>query len=252
MKRLSTLFFVLTVSCLGLSGCGQPRPQTDPALDQAAWQTAAVLRSMNHEIHTSKGIAKLRLASSSGVQHFQIAWAAEAPNRVRISFTASGYPVETIVADGEKVTFFSHTGRHRPHTTTSSDPDLAPYTQVPLKLSDLIRLLLGQLPIQDFHDAWFMPDDPSRLRIHKKFSSHSQELLLGTDQPIQMLRRVDRNDEIRYEIHFHAFSVMDTKRIAADLTITDGKSQSARITITQFWPDTPLKESVFQLTPGRT
>lgn len=252
MKRLSALFFFVTVSCACLSGCGLPRPQTDPALDQAAWQIAADLRSINHEIRTSKGTARLRLASPSGVQHFQIAWAAQSPNRVRISFTASGYPVETIVADGEQVTFLSHTGRHRPHTTASSDPDLAPYTQVPLRLSDLVRLLLGQLPIQDFHDAWFLPDDPSRLQVHKRFSSHTQELLLGSDQPIQTLRRVDRNNEIRYEIHFHAFSVMDTKQIPADLTISDGKFQSARITITQFWPDTPLKESVFRLTPGRT
>ncbi|MCF8113834.1 MAG: hypothetical protein K9K21_08300 [Desulfotignum sp.] len=248
MRPSSALFFVFVVSFICLSGCGLQRPLTDPSQDKTAWQSAQILKSMNRNILTSKGTGKVRLKSSAGVQIFQIAWAAKAPDRLRITFTMSGYPVETIIADGDRVTFLSHTGRHKPHTPASNDPDLEPYTQVPLKLTDLICLLLGQIPVRQFDDAWFPPKDRSRIRVRKNFASSLQELVLAPDQPIFMLRLLDRNDTIKYEIHYHAFDIMDNRQIPVDLTITDGKSRSAHITITRFWPDMPVKESVFQLT----
>ncbi|MBG0780253.1 MAG: hypothetical protein H0S81_10060, partial [Desulfotignum balticum] len=54
---------------------------------------------------------------------------------------------------------------------------------------------------------------------------------------------------IRYEIQYHEFDRMDHRQIPVDLTIADGKGQQVRISITRFWPDIPVKESVFQLTP---
>lgn len=225
-----------------------PRPQTDPFLDKTAWQSARALQSLNQDIHTSKGTGNLRLTSSTGVQTFQIAWAAQAPNRVRMTLTVMGHPVETIAADGNRVTFVSHTGRHKPHTPASDDPDLEPYTQIPLKLSDLICMLLGQIPIKKFDDAWMLPEDLSRLRLQKKFGSHTQELTLAPGQPIRMLRLLDRTKNIRYEIHYHGFDTLDNRGVPVDLTITDGKSRSAHITISRFWANIPVKESVFQLT----
>ncbi len=248
MKPSAVLFFIV-FSVICLTGCGMPRPQTDPSLDKTARHQAETLRSMNQDIHTSKGTGNIRITSSTGVQTFQIAWAARAPDRVRMTLTTLGHPVETIAADGDRVTFVSHTGRHKPHTPASSDPDLEPYTQVPLKLSDLICLLLGQIPIKNFDDAWLLAEDPSRLRLQKKFRPHTQELTLSPGQPIDILRLLDRAENSQYEIHFHGFEIMDNRPVPVDLTITDGRSLSARITITRFQANIPVKESVFQLTP---
>lgn len=249
MKSLPALFFVCLLCFACLSGCGIPRPQTDPALDAQAHESAEKVSTLNQDIVTSKGTGHLRVASNNGVQTFQMAWAAQSPDRVRLTFTALASPVETIVADGKTVTFVSHTGRHKPHTTTSSDPDLESFTGVPLKLSDLIRVLLGQIPIQPFSDAWFSSEDRFRIQLHKKLTTQFQELLLVSDQPLKALRLKNRQDEIRYEIQYHEFDRMDHRQIPVDLTIADGKGQQVRISITRFWPDIPVKESVFQLTP---
>jgi outer membrane biogenesis lipoprotein LolB len=249
MKRSPALLFVFILSTtICMAGCGLPRPQTDPSLDKAAWQAARDLRSMNREIQTSKGTGKVRLESPGGIQTYQIAWAARAPNRVRITFTASGHPVETIAADGSRVTFLSHTGQHKPHTPAADDPDLEPYTRVPVRLSDLISLLLGQIPVQNFDDAWFVPGDQSRILLRKNFRSYSQELILEPDNTIRLLRLLDREDVVRWEIHYHAFDTMDKKKIPVHMTITNGEHRKAHVTITRFWPNVPVKESVFQLT----
>ncbi len=249
MKSVYTLFSVCLMCFVCLSGCGAPRPQTDPTLDVKAHESAETLNTLNQDIATSKGTGQLRVKSTSGIQTFQMAWAAQAPDRVRLTFTTLASPVETIVADGNTVTFVSHTGRHKPYTTTSSDPDLEPFTGVPLKLSDLIRVLLGQIPIQRFNDAWFSSEDRSRILLHKKFSARFQELLLASDQPLAALRLRNRHNDIGYEIRYHRFDRMNHRQIPVDLTLADGKGRQVRISMTRFWPDTPVKESVFQLTP---
>jgi outer membrane lipoprotein-sorting protein len=249
MKSLPALFVVCLLCFACLSGCGIPRPQTDPALDAQAHESAEKVRNLNQEIVTSKGTGRLRVESTRGVQTFQMAWAARAPDRVRLTFTAMASPVETIVADGKAVTFTSHTGRHKPHTTTSSDPDLESFTGVPLMLSDLIRVLLGQIPIQRFSDAWFSSEDRSKIQVHRKLTTRFQELILASDQPLKALRLKNRQEDIRYEIQYHEFDRINDRQIPVDLTISDGKGQRVRISITRFWPDPPVEESVFQLTP---
>ena len=249
MKSLGALFFVCLLCFACLSGCGVLRPQTDPALDAAAHEYAETVSTLNQDIVTSKGTGYVRVESPRGIQTFQMAWAAQAPDRVRLTFTALASPVETIVADGNAVTFVSHTGRHKPHTTTSSDPDLEPFTGVPLKLSALIRVLLGQIPTQRFSHAWFSSEDRSRIQLHRKFTTQFQELILASDQPVGALRLKNRHNDILYEILYHGFDRMDHRQIPVNLTIADGKGRQVRISITRFWPDIPVKESVFQLTP---
>ncbi len=250
MKCLPALFLAGLVCVACLSGCGSPRPRTDPALDAAAQASAEAVRDLNQDIAASKGTAHLRLETTRGVQTFQMAWAARAPDRVRLTFTTLASPVETIVADGRQVTFVSHTGRHKPHTTATHDPDLEPYTGVPLQLSDLIHLLLGQIPVRRFTQAWFAPDDRARVQLHRRFSSQFQELILAPDQPLKALRLKNRHNEIQYEIRYHAFDRMDHRQIPVDLTLADNKGQQVRFSIKRFWSDIPVKESVFQLTPA--
>ncbi len=250
MKPVHILFLTALVCAVCLAGCAKPRPETDPVLDKTAWQSAAAIRNMNQDIRTSKGTGRVRLESGNSIQTFQIAWAAQAPDRVRMTFTASGHPVETIVADGSRVTFFSHTGRHKPYSPASENPDLEPYTQVPVRLSDLISLLLGRIPVQSFDDAWFLPDDPFRIKLRKKFSSLSQELVLQPDDTLNTLRLLDREDTARWEIRYHSFDRIEKSMVPVHMTITSGSLQKAQIRITRFWPNIPVKESVFQLTPA--
>jgi outer membrane lipoprotein-sorting protein len=250
MKFRPIFFSVCVLALACLSGCGIQKPQTDPSLDAAAQRSAETVHSLNRDIQTSKGTGRLRLETGEGIQTLQMAWAADAPDRVRLTLTALASPVETIVADGKQVTFISHTGRHKPHTTASGDPDLEPYTGVPMTLSDMVCLLLGQIPVQRYSHAWFVSENRSRIQLNRRFTSRFQELILAPDQPVKALRLKNRQDEIQYEIRYHGFEKMDNRQIPVDLTITDSQSRQARLTITQFWPDIPVKASVFQLTPN--
>ena len=87
-----------------VSGCTPLRPQTDPGLDKKARGLANTVLSLNQEIESSKGTGWIEVKNDTRSAKFKIAWAASAPNRLRITFLAAGHPVETIVATGTHVT----------------------------------------------------------------------------------------------------------------------------------------------------
>ncbi|HKL83348.1 MAG TPA: hypothetical protein VJ879_12610, partial [Desulfobacter sp.] len=62
------------------------------------------IQTFNAQISTSKGTGELMLTRGFRKEKYKIAWAAQAPNRLRMTLLISGHPVETIAATGQWVT----------------------------------------------------------------------------------------------------------------------------------------------------
>jgi hypothetical protein len=253
---LSLMFPVFKLFLVGLmllllaSGCTFLRPHTDPGLDTKARLLAGTLLSLNQEITSSKGIGWAALITDTRTDKFKIAWAASGPNRLRITLLVSGHPVETVVATGEHVTFISHTGEHTPHTTVSGDPDLEKYLHVPLKLSDLIAILLGHIPIKKFDHARFEPGESNSASIilTRNWKSSFQQLHMDSVGKVQQLVFFDRDNTPLYDITYLDYQTHGQSRIPATLLIKDSAGRRIHLTFTRFIPNPPIKESVFRLT----
>ena len=248
------LLLVLTLPILILlllvTGCTPLRPQTDPGLDKKALVLANTILSLNQEITSSKGTGWVEVETDTRTDTFKIAWAASAPNRLRITFLVAGHPVETIVATGNHVTFISHTGEHDPHTTFSSDPNLKKYLHVPVKLSDLIAILLGHIPLGKFDHAWFKPGDSNfpPIILAQNWKSTFQQLHLNNVGKVQQLVFLDKDNMPIYDITYIDYQAYGESRIPATLLVKDPAGKKIRLTLTQFIPNPPIKESVFRLT----
>ncbi|MCP3941374.1 MAG: DUF4292 domain-containing protein [Desulfobacteraceae bacterium] len=248
---------ILTILILFLliltSGCAPLRPQTDPILDKKARGLADDILSSNQEITSSKGTGWVTLTTDTRKDKFKIAWAAQAPNRLRITFLMSGYPFETIVATGKHVTFISHTKEHKPYTTISSNPDLKKFIGIPVKLSEIIAILLGQIPVQRFDHAWFKADNSnySSIVLAQNWKSTFQQIHLDTNKKVQQLLFLDKDDTRLYEITYLNYQSYGKNRIPVTLLIQDATGQKIHLSFTRFIPNPPIKESVFRLTaPG--
>jgi hypothetical protein len=236
-----------------VSGCTKLKPQTDPALDKKARGLANHILSLNQDIKTSRGTGWVELATGTRKETFKMAWAAKAPNRVRITFLVSGHPFETLVATGKNVTFISHTGEHPPHTTISSDPDLKKFIHVPVKLSGMIALLLGHIPLEKFDHAWFEPGDSglSPVVLAQNWKSTLQQIHMDKDGQVQRLLFLDKNNAPLYDITYLDYKTHGGSRIPATLLIQDAAGRKIHLTLTRFIINPPIKESVFRLTePG--
>jgi len=160
-QKLFSRLIYIAVLILIFSGCAHRRPDTNPLLDKKAVFLANQARSFNQHIITSKGTGWIRIETKTKKDKFKIAWAAASPHKIRITFLLSGHPVETIIATGKKITFLSHTGEHAKYSYNSKDPNMEDYIHIPVKISEIISILLGRLPVKNFEDAWFSPSDTS-------------------------------------------------------------------------------------------
>lgn len=236
-----------------LPGCSLLSLQTDPGVNRGAFEAASRIRQMNQDINSCKGSAWLHTGSPSQKQTFRLAYAAKPPDRIRLTLLSSGHPVETVLADGRSVTFISHTGEHQTTTYDSNDISLNDIFSIPIRISDIIRLLSGQIPLQEFNYAKIITTDEKSalLELGKNMITQKQQLVTGTDGFPVMLERFDAKGNSLFSIHFEKFSDLDSKTIAATFSIMDKSGRTATIDITSFQADIPINDTVFRLTELR-
>lgn len=244
------LILVFVILLVFVSGCMPIRPQTDPVQDKKAHRLANDILSLNREIKASRGIGWVKLETGPRRDTFKIAWAAAFPNRIRITFLVSGHPFETIVATGKNVIFISHTGEHPVHTTLSSDPDLEKFIHIPIKLSEMIAILLGHIPVQKFDHAWFEPGDNnfSSVILAQNWKSTFQKIHVDKEDQVQRLVLLDKDNIPLYDITYLDYQTHGKSRIPATLLLQDTRGGRIHLSLTRFIPNPPIKESVFRLT----
>jgi len=190
----------------------------------------------------------LTITAALKSEQFKIAWAAQAPNRLRMTLLKYGHPVETIAASGKKVTFISHTGRHSPHTTLSADPNLETYIGVPVHLSELICLFLGQVPVRKFDRAWMVPGQDGRVHASEDFNTRIQQLLVDDQDRIKAFHILESGQDLIFGMDIKSFTEKKSFSIPDVLRVYDASGRSLEIYLTNFIPNAPVKESMFILT----
>jgi outer membrane lipoprotein-sorting protein len=182
-----------------------------------------------------------------------MAWAAVFPDKIRITFLLSGLPVETIVADGKRVTFFSHTGEHARHTFQGKDPDMENYIRVPVRLSEIIRVLLGRLPVKPFDDAYFSVSDLSlsTVFLRQEWTGITQALHFDGQAKVHKLVSMNRAGNPTVDMTVTRYKTMDSDPIPIQIEIRNQDRAKLTLDILNFQSNPSIKESVFRLTdPG--
>jgi len=233
-----------------ISGCSFQKPATDPLLDQKAISLATQARTLNQHVISSKGTGWAKFETKTKTEKFKIAWAAVAPDKIRITFLSSGHPVETILTTGEDITFFSHTGAHSKYSYSSKDPDMTDYIKVPVRMSEMILLLLGRFPIRNFDTAVFSPADASlsTIIIKKKWKGEKQFLHFRNDNKLDHLRSMDYEGNLLYEMRVLEYKSYEFGDLPARIELKDINARKLFLDIINFQPNPIIKESVFRLT----
>ncbi len=249
-KSYFSWLFLLAIISFIISGCASLRPETDPFLDKKAFALSSKVRSFNQNIIASKGTGWARIETKTEINKFRIAWACIFPNKIRITFLVSGNPLETIIATGKTITFFSHTGEHSKYTYNSENPDMDKYVNVPVKMSEMIALLLGRFPVKDFDDAWFSPLDSSlsTVILKEKWISLTQYLHFKEDEKLDTIQSKDNTGKLLYEMTIIKYKDYKFGTIPVKIQIKDKNNQKLTLEITNFIPNPKIEDSVFQFT----
>ncbi|MCP4672334.1 MAG: hypothetical protein GY857_13630 [Desulfobacula sp.] len=251
MNKQNLLLCLIFFTCIAIiiPGCAPLRPDTDPLLDQKALILAKQVHSYNDHIIASRGTALARLETGTNHEIFKIAWAAVFPNKIRITFLISANPIETIISTGEKITFISHTGKHSKHSFKSKDPDLEKYIHVPIKMSEMILLLLGRLWPHSIDDTYFAPSDTSLSTIVLNSKNERSRYFFHFDDTknIDGFHREDYTGNLVYKIIIKGYKTYGLDIVPGKLEIKDSSNRKLNLEITNFISNPAIKRSIFQV-----
>ena len=232
--------------------------------DIKAYNLARQINDSNKEIKTSKGLGWLKIKTTGNEKGletiFKIAWIAELPDKIRITLLSGGFPVETIVSNGQNITLFSHTGKHSLKTYNIKNPSLEDILPIPVKIEDIILLLSGQIPIKAFKYAFFDDqnnysdgnDNPLTAIVLKNKSDNGiQRIYIDSNNKIKRYVITDWKIKPLYEIFFLDSIQIDSLIIPSKLLIRDNSDGEVSLEVSKFYKNLPVKKSVFTLTDKR-
>lgn len=287
MSRIKYCFCIclLVIASTIFSGCAVLNFLKPEVQDLKAMHIVKELQNRNRTLKTSKGTGWITLAGNKKTQKFRMAWAASFPDKIRITLLSAGHPMETIAADGNKLTIVSHTGSHPPHTINSSNPSLKHIISIPVTIQDIITLLCGRIPLGEFDSAHFFslpkpadtnirPENPFKidttgtegqkgtahnlklqscqmLILKKKWSGKTRKLFMDDAWNVFGLYIMDQDKTPCLSVLYDEYSQFNEFTIPSKININERSGFRMNLEITGYQANIPIKQSVFTLTDQR-
>lgn len=243
--------WIIMSSFILFSGCAGLRPNRPNCHDKKALKLAESIEDFNKNINSCTGIGWIRVSRKGRIDKFRAAWAVLNHDKIRLTLMNSGFPVETIIADGRKVIFLSHTHKHSLYKINSPNPSLADILSIPVKVRDIISLLSGQIPIKTFDYACLLKTvNPGKktLILHKKWRTGAQQVIFDPDNIIRAYELFGSEDHLMYSVSFSEFNTCGVFQIPFKIIIRDSLDRSLSLEITGYRVNSPVKDSAFSLT----
>ena len=245
-----------------ISGCMPKRPQTDPAMDQKALAILADARSTGSQISAVRGKGWVQFETEKIKERYRIVWAAVYPDKLRLTLLLYGSPVETIIFKEKQLRFLSHTGAHKLHTRKSANPNLKVYIGIPVRITELISILLGRLPITDGDDIYFSSNNSSngsgdnlfgdsslpKIVIRNESKARARHISFNFEKKISCIQFRHSAGQLYYEIIIKKYKKFPFGEIPVQIEVRDVKKRKLYIDISDFDPQKTIKDRVFQLT----
>lgn len=249
--RLFALGLVLVAL---VTGCGhyQPGPsQLSPEIATLLWE----LDNRNSALSSAKGIGNVRLIYKERPQSARLAWAIQAPRKIRMEVMAiSGQRLAALSSDGDKLYYLSH-GEQRLFKTAYSNASMKALTQVPIRIEDLIALLQGRLPRRDYYSAVLEEREATegyRLTRVNRWGREMARIFLDSEKrAIQAVEMVNRSGSLDFRVQFNSIRNVAGFQVPYKLEITSQKGERLTIATERYWANASVSEQLFQLEEPR-
>lgn len=248
------LLFLVSVSCsIPLGKITQPGIGSLP-VDTAigAQDLVLKLKRTNMDLDTFKGIGSVSIRDNGVIQlRERIAWVGATPSRLRMVILASGHPIIKLSGDGTWL--YIHDRRSSPHTIKkipAHDANLKWLIPISLRISDLLSLLAGRIPLYNHHSADLIPDTTSggKTLVLKKWWWVVQKIYLDRDglHPKQ-IEVFNWSGSLRYRVRMVRTRQLGNYRIPLEMEISNSKDTVLLLDVDRYWPNVPVSTTMFQL-----
>ncbi len=253
INRIGIIFLTIF-----FSGCSlNQHSYTRYSKTDEAYSILRKIESINSDIRTSKGSGWITIADRKGQKKFRMAWASSFPDKIRLTLLSAGHPVETILADGNTVTFISHTGKHSIKKIKSSNPSLKDIVSIPVTIQDILSIFAGKVPIGKFDTAQiaqitYSPTlSDTMLILNRRWNGYFQHIVLNADNQVSSFSLLNENRKLIHSLFNEKYKVFDSFSIPIKVKIRDRESREITLEMTNYQPNVAIKPDIFILTESR-
>ncbi len=246
--------YILVVAALMfLSGCAglTDRFYGKPVITEEAIEALAELDRVNAGLASFKGIGKIRLWNENGAQISRLAFLGADGNKIRIQILGITNPADMIIAgNGERFYYVSNLdGRFIEKKT--SDPDLEKIVSLPIRVSQVVALLSGRVPMADYRSA-SIENNPQggRVLVLRKWGKIVQRTYFDTDNHVTKTEMLKSDGSPEYRAEFGKVKTVGAYRIPFLVTVANDDGNGFQLDIKRYWTDVAIKPAVFEPEPA--
>jgi hypothetical protein len=261
MRGPACVFLILFCSALCLSSCAllpeRARSDKDTAgipekrQGSEAERLLSSLKKINRSIKTFKGTGRIKISGKNKPPFSaDIAWAAEDNDKLSVALRdILGRPVARFAADGEWICFLSHSD-NRFHKERQDDSGLENFLSVPVRITDIVMLLSGRVPVYEFDSAGISRSGNGGciLELDRKWTGTAQKIYLSEDcEKPEGIEIFDRWGKLVYKASFEGEKNVNEYNIHPRIIVSDDDGDSLMFDIDKYWTDVPVPRSAFVL-----
>ncbi|MCK4508010.1 MAG: DUF4292 domain-containing protein, partial [Desulfuromonadales bacterium] len=195
-----------------------------------------------------QGLAKVKVHSPEKSMNGTQVILAEKPDRLRAeTLSLFGSPVLLLAADGERLGVLLPT-RNIYYTGAASPANLGRFIRIPLRLSDLVSVLLYQPPMIDARSEKAFELEEGGWLLIRSGSSRHQELTFNSDRQLVEVSYFDR-DKLLLKITYGKFDEAGDHFPLFFGIELPGQKTTASLEFSDPETNGKLKAGIFQLTP---
>lgn len=233
---------------LALCGCSWIHTQS-PAYSPDISEIIHRIEAQNRAVTSANGLASATITDRDKTHHYRLAWAVEKPDRLRLIVLFSGKPIETLLHQGSHLLITSHTGSHETIRKRSKNPNLEKLISLPLRVSQMISILSGDIPLPGHRSARLenKPDGRFILILLKRFEKPAATFYLDGDKKLMACEFTDSKDNI-YRIEYkHSSSPGALPMTLPESVSIHNKNRSLVLRIDQLHPNPSLSPETFEI-----
>ncbi|MDH3997517.1 MAG: DUF4292 domain-containing protein [Desulfuromonadales bacterium] len=187
-------FFLFVMLAIVLAGCAPKVKWVGTPVDNEVGATLLQQwRGRVSRVSTMQGIAKIQVETAEGSMNggTQVLLA-EKPDRLRAeTLSLFGTPLLTLTANGEALSVFTPT-ENRFYTGSATPTNLGRFVRIPLRLNDLVSILLHQPPLirADSEQVFALNEEQGWLLVRRS-GQRRQELRFDAQRNLRQLSYFD-------------------------------------------------------------
>jgi len=246
-------YVLVVVAMFCLSGCAgfTDRFFGKPVITEEAVEALSSLDQVNAGLASFKGIGKIRLWNENGSQFSRLAFLGAGGNRIRLQILGITNPSDIIIAGNGERFFYVSNLEERFVEKETSDPDLEKIVSVPIRVSDVVALLSGRVPIADYRSA-AVENDPqgNRVLVLRKWGKIVQQIYFDKDENVTSTEMLKSDGSPEYRAEFGNLKTVGAYRIPYFSKVENDEGNGFQLEIKRYWTNVEIKPSVFEPKPA--